>query len=408
MILRLAPLVLVVLAPSLSAQATYWTYLQSCRGAIATPQLTAGAPVVTGPWVLTVTGLSPSTPGALVFALGDIGGGLELGSFGAPGCFVNVDIFAAAGSFSHSATSDVAGLMTFAAVFPDVPGLLGFTFYNQYVSLEAPAGRPLPITTTNAGIGVVGVPGVRNMVPIAAGTFQMGSNDPHLSNPAERPVHTVHITRPFWIGKYEVTQAEYLALMGRNPSSFVGPNRPVETVHWDDAMTYCAVLTAQERAAGRLPAGYQYRLPTEAEWEYCCRAGTTTEWNTGSGGLSCPQANFSVRVMPWWEMRHCVGRTSVVGSYAPNPWGLHDMHGNVIEWCLDAWDLSANYPAGPVDDPYVSTGIGRIVRGGAWFDESIVCRSASRSWRPVPPLPGGGGDGDGFRVVLAPILVNHP
>jgi formylglycine-generating enzyme required for sulfatase activity len=193
------------------------------------------------------------------------------------------------------------------------------------------------------------------------------------------------------MGKYEVTQAEWQAVMGTNPSSFRGPNLPVETVSWNEAMAYCAALTARERAAGRLPSGYQYRLPTEAEWEYCCRAGTTTEWSVGAS-LNCGQANYN----------RCAGRTTtIVGSYSPNSWGLHDMHGNVWEWCLDAWDRSANYPAAAVSDPYVRSGPFRVARSGAWHNSASECRSAIRYGYD----PGFRGYADGFRVVLAPVLV---
>jgi formylglycine-generating enzyme required for sulfatase activity len=211
------------------------------------------------------------------------------------------------------------------------------------------------------------------------------------------PVHSVTITRPFWCGKYEVTQAEYQAVMGINPSLFQGasypnaPQRPVERVSWSNAMAYCATRTAMEAAAGRIPAGYQYRLPTEAEWEYVCRAGTTTEWNTGAS-LVCGQANFSV----------CGPvQTTVVGSYAANPWGLFDTHGNVWEWCLDSWDGSANYPSSAVFDPYVSSGPNRVLRGGGWSVTADVCRSAFR----FSSIPGAINLLIGFRVVLAPALV---
>jgi formylglycine-generating enzyme required for sulfatase activity len=378
------------------AQASYTAYRQSCAGSVATPALSAGAPVVGVDWALAVTGLGPGAVGSLVFGLRDDSFGssplpLDLGPLGAPGCYLNVNSDPGAGAMAVSLVADAVGRVDWSLRMPNLAGALGFTFHNQYVSLEAPSGRALPITTTNAGRGVVGVPGVPNMVPIAAGSVQMGSTQ---GSTVEQPVHTVHITRPFWMGKYEVTQAEWQAVMGTNPSFFVGPSLPVETVSWNDAMAYCAALTARERAAGRIPSGYQYRLPTEAEWEYSCRAGTTTEWNVGSS-LNCGQANFSA------QSGGCVGQTANVGSYAPNAWGLHDMHGNVWEWCLDAWDFSANYPSSAVSDPYVSSGPLRVDRGGGWGGDAFSCRSAVRVGLP----PRYRFNAYGFRVVLAPVLV---
>jgi formylglycine-generating enzyme required for sulfatase activity len=198
------------------------------------------------------------------------------------------------------------------------------------------------------------------------------------------------------MGKYEVTQAEWQAVMGSNPSTYVGPNLPVDSVGWNDGIAYCAALTAREQAAGRIPSGYQYRLPTEAEWEYCCRAGTTTEWNVGTS-LSCGQANFR-GVLGGGFCGH-PEQTTCVGSYAPNAWGLHDMHGNLWEWCLDAWDGAANYPSGAVADPYVSSGPNRVTRGGSYHDNSDWCRSALRVGCICV------GYNHGFRVVLAPVLV---
>jgi hypothetical protein len=147
-------------------------------------------------------------------------------------------------------------------------------------------------------------------VAIQPGTFQMGEVG------VAEPVHAVTISYPFWMGAKEVTQAEYAALMYTNPSGFQGnASRPVEQVTWHDARSYCAALTAQQAALGAVPSGYEYRLPTEAEWEYACRAGTTTSWNVGNS-LSCSQANHE----------SCIGdQTSVVGSYAPNTWGLYDI-----------------------------------------------------------------------------------
>jgi formylglycine-generating enzyme required for sulfatase activity len=207
----------------------------------------------------------------------------------------------------------------------------------------------------------------------------------------EQPVHSVSVTRPFWVGKFEVTMAEYTSVMGGVPSAGTA-QFPVAGVTWDAAMNYCAALTVAETAAGRVPAGYQYRLPTEAEWEYCCRAGTTTEWNTGAI-LTASQANIYYGY-PLWTTRP-------VGSYSPNPWGIYDMHGNVSEWCLDLWDGSPNYPSTHVADPYESNGLQRILRGGSAGSEAISCRSASRQ----SASPASQGNGIGLRVVLAPAMV---
>jgi formylglycine-generating enzyme required for sulfatase activity len=221
------------------------------------------------------------------------------------------------------------------------------------------------------------------LVAIQPGTFQMGEVGWADS------VHAVTISYPFWMGAKEVTQAEYAALMGSNPSYFQGNgSRPVEQVNWFNARSYCAALTAQQAALGAVPSGYEYRLPTEAEWEYACRAGTTTSWNVGNS-LSCSQANYG----------YCIGgQTSVVGSYAPNAWGLYDMQGNVREWCLDSYE---GYLSGAASDPFVTGGPLRILRGGSWFFDASYCRSAFRDYDD----PGVAYGSVGFRVVLAPVLV---
>lgn len=253
-----------------------------------------------------------------------------------------------------------------------------------------------------------------NLVAIPAGTFVMGSpaSEPARSI-AEGPQTQVTISQGFWMGKYEVMQAEYLAVMGNNPSVFVAANgygtdlsRPVETVSWYDAVAYCAALTARERSAGRLPAGYAYRLPTEAEWEYSCRAGTTTPFHYGSA-LRSGMANF----YGYDEYPPCgdstyycynasgisLHRTTSVGSYAPNAWGLYDMHGNVWEWCQDWYGA---YPGGSVSDPQgPASGSSRVSRGGGWYEHAFNCRSAFRNYY-YSPL--GRYYNLGFRVVLAP------
>lgn len=262
-------------------------------------------------------------------------------------------------------------------------------------------------TLVRNALVVLGFPGgfspdpALNMVAIQPGTFQMGSA---AVGGWSIPVHQVTITRPFWMGRYEVTQAHYQALMGVNPSHFQGPlypnasQRPVELVSWSDAVAYCQALTVVEQVAGRLPPGYEYRLPTEAEWEYCCRAGTTTEWNVGSS-IACPQANFSPNVT---SGIYCVpgGQTTVVGSYLPNAFGLYDMHGNVYEWCLDGF---SGYSAGSFLDPYLPSSplYYPVNRGGACVSAALSLRSAIRG---SPNPPGFPSWFYGFRVVCAPIL----
>ena len=254
---------------------------------------------------------------------------------------------------------------------------------NLSNALELTLKNPAPSPCVTA------IPG---MVAIPAGTFAMGSNA--TNGAPEHPVHQVTISYCFWMGETEVTQAQYTSLMGANPSFVLGANNPVEGVQWLDARTYCALLTAQQAAMGNVPAGYQYRLPTEAEWEYACRAGTTTEFNVGAS-LSCNQARFSDA--------GCTSSSHVpVASYAPNAWGLYDMHGNVWELCLDSY---GSYSAGAVTDPFVTGGPDRVIRGGGFASPLEGCRSASRtfdfpgySYWPYTQYYG-------FRVVLAPVLV---
>jgi formylglycine-generating enzyme required for sulfatase activity len=174
--------------------------------------------------------------------------------------------------------------------------------------------------------------------------------------------------------------------MGDNPSHFrdqaVGDDFPVESVTWLQAVEFCRKLSElpAEKEAGRV-----YRLPTEAEWEYACRAGTTSPWHCGEG-LAPAQANFSGR------------NTQRVGSYPPNAWGLYDMHGNVREWCSDYYD-GKYYLRGPAGDPQgPETGSHRVARGGSWRDSDVLCRSAYR-FNDAPVLAD---DHIGFRVVLVP------
>ncbi|HYC70136.1 MAG TPA: SUMF1/EgtB/PvdO family nonheme iron enzyme [Opitutaceae bacterium] len=227
------------------------------------------------------------------------------------------------------------------------------------------------------------IPGLRlDLVPIAAGSFQMGSD----VEPDERPIRRVTLPRRFWMGKTEVTQAQWEAVMGSNPSHYVDAERPVETVSWGDALEFCRQLTEREQAAGRLPAGYVYTLPTEAQWEYACRAGSTGYY---AGKLAD---------MGWYEDNSGGTGTQPVGAKRANAWGLHDMHGNVAEWCLDWYDYG--YPPGDEIDPVgAESGENRVQRGGWFLSDAGDCRSAHR---------GLGDSGErsqfvGFRVVLSPV-----
>jgi formylglycine-generating enzyme required for sulfatase activity len=195
-----------------------------------------------------------------------------------------------------------------------------------------------------------------NMVFIKAGTFV-------------RLKYPVTLTRDFWLSKFEVTQGEFAALMGKNPSHFQGTtNLPVEKVSQIDATAYCAALTRRETQAGRLPADYAYRLPTEAEWEYACRAGTTNFFSFGDAS--------SEGDVYAWTAENSDAATHPIGQKRPNPWGLYDMHGNVWEWCLDWF---AEYPAAPVTDPLgPPQGKFKVFRGGGWNQELQFARSRNR------------------------------
>jgi formylglycine-generating enzyme required for sulfatase activity len=203
---------------------------------------------------------------------------------------------------------------------------------------------------------------------IAAGTFTMGSPENEADRDSEEgPQTQVTLTQGFWLGKTEVTQGQYEAVMGTNPSEFktAGKDAPVETVTWLEAMEFCRKLTEREQAEGRLPTGHVYTLPTEAQWEYACRAGTKTPYAGELGKLA------------WFEKTG--GKTTrPVAQKAANTWGLHDMHGNVWEWCLDAF--VDRLPGGSVTDYLapLKPGARHAYRGGGWDNSPEDCRSARR------------------------------
>ncbi|MDA9961833.1 SUMF1/EgtB/PvdO family nonheme iron enzyme [Opitutales bacterium] len=229
------------------------------------------------------------------------------------------------------------------------------------------------------------------MIWVEPGTFTMGSPTSEAGRNADREdEHTVTLTKGFYLGKYEVTQAQYQAVMTGNsnqlsatPSQYTGNDRPVEKVSWDDAQIFLTRLNAAEQAAGRLPAGWSYVLPTESEWEYACRAGTTTAYSWGNS-IAASNANYS---------SSGISQTRDVGQYAANPWGFHDMHGNVMEWTAD-W-YQAAYPSGTVTDPTgPASGSRRVRRGGSWNYPGTNLRSAERDYF----TPGYRSNNLGFRV----------
>ncbi len=191
------------------------------------------------------------------------------------------------------------------------------------------------------------------------------------------------------MGRYEVTQGEYAAVVGRNPSAFPGdPTRPVEQVSWNDAVSYCAQLTALEKDAGRIAGNSRYRLPTEAEWEYACRGWSSTRFSHGDDPGYTNLVDYA-----WFNANSSV-KTHPVGQKLPNDWGLHDMHGNVWEWCLDWY---GSYATGITVDPLgPATGTERVLRDGSWNANTWICRSAMRE-TPNGRMP----SVIGFRVVLA-------
>ncbi len=328
-----------------------------------------------------------------------------------------------------------------------ITGAVGTVYTVQYTTdlaqsndwraagiVQLPASPYLWMDTTVLATGrrfYRAVTGPTNLAWIPPGTFTMGSPSNELERATyihEGPQTVVTLTRGFFMGKYEVTQGEYTEIVGRNPSYFRngaeqccggdgGPVtnevlHPVEKVTWHDATNYCGQLTDRERASGRLPLGWAYRLPTEAEWEYACRAGTTSQFHYGLA-LRSGMANFdgrqeyesSVGRIPNATGTY-LGRTSIVGSYEPNGWGLHDMHGNVEEWCLD-WGLDSlglSLSGGRIIDPVgIISWAYHVPRGGSFGSHATDCRSARRyviydpdgsTWLSI----------HGFRVVLAPGL----
>ncbi len=236
------------------------------------------------------------------------------------------------------------------------------------------------VTFTN-GVGM-------KMIWLPAGSFRMGDLTGK-GQPDEKPVRTVQLSG-YHLGATEVTQGQWRALMGSNPSNFEGSDRlPVETVSWEDAMEFCRKLTARERSAGRLPAGYAYVLPTEAEWEHACRAGTEGDY---AGDLDA---------MGWYD-ENSGGKTHRAGGKKPNAWGFYDMHGNVWEWCWTGI-RQLRRALGRAIRQVPRTGSYRVVRGGGWLNARPAVARPTATGPPrttgsaarasgLPSVPGGSHD----------------
>jgi len=362
-----------------------------------------------------VTVSNPVNPGNADFTtgpeltLGTGSGGLDYAWTASVPAADSYDLYYAAGNDLAAANVRAGNKTAGASSGGTINGLQSGTVYSVLVAANKSGYNSIysavktvtaPTETTAAALV--------DMVLIPAGTFQMGAPTSEPGYAGETR-HTVTLTSGFYMGKYEVTQAQYQKVMGTNPSYFTTPvssetstaNQPVETVRWYDTVAFCNKLSMQEGLSPAYsisgitdPAGWEsvpsldvivivegttgYRLPTEAQWEYACRAGTTTAFNWGTDYIDSGKADYFAS---WVDTNNKVagsnlGRPTDVGSYSPNAWGLYDMHGNVWEWC---WDRYESYTSGSQTDPMGAvSGDYRMMRGGCWDLFGKFLRSANR------------------------------
>jgi formylglycine-generating enzyme required for sulfatase activity len=225
-----------------------------------------------------------------------------------------------------------------------------------------------------------------------AGKFTMGSPPTEKDRKSREEQTAVTLTAGFWLGQFEVTQGQWEQMMGTTPwkdKQHVreGADYPVTYVSWNQAVDFCRNLTNQERKAGRLPSEWEFTLPTDAQWEYACRAGTSTAFSFGDDELSLSESAW------WYGALEAGGEFAhEIGQKKANPWGLHDIHGNVWEWCQDWYEEKVT---GGVNPPGPSKGSLRVYRGGSWRHQGSLCRSAYR-WGVDPTYQN---TDLGFRVV---------
>jgi uncharacterized protein (TIGR02996 family) len=202
---------------------------------------------------------------------------------------------------------------------------------------------------------------------VPPGSFLMGSPEQEEGRQANETLHRVTLTKGFWLGTHLVIQAQWRRVMGKNPSCFKGEGHPVDSVSWDDCQEFCRKLEEATQ--------HRFRLPTEAEWEYSCRAGTTTPFFLGQT-LSTDQANYNGNYTYGGGAKGAYRqKTRPVGSFPANAFGLYDMHGNLWEWCQDGY---ADYNIKDIEDPQNDSSVARVLRGGSWRARPSWCRSASR------------------------------
>lgn len=219
--------------------------------------------------------------------------------------------------------------------------------------------------------------------------FQIGQQSPQL---CEQPVRQAVITHDFRICRYETTQELYLAVVGSNPSRWKGPRNSVETVSWQDSVRFCQRLTVLLKTRQLIQPNEEVRLPTEMEWEYCCRAGTSSRYSFGEdvGSAELDQSQLNQFA---WSTHNAAGNDPAVGVLKPNPWGLYDMHGYLWEYVSDSWMTVSDSESSAGTETAIPV---RVMRGGSWRDHAALLSSASRL--PIPEYTAG--DAVGFRCVI--------